>query len=396
MKVICLAGLITLMLVLGVPAHAQGSLVLYDDFSNPLIDPAKWVGGEIFGTGRETIRVISGGQLHLSYRSYGSTASDTGNQSGFLNLFFINPATITTIRATARVNSFQATGCSTPGSFATGVRAEIHGRFFNTGTPTLGSSLGDVFAHIYLLKLSNEGSVQVLADVGQCSNAFCSQGNILGIQSLGSVSLGTTTTLLMQWDQPNHRFIFQRDDQPLAFIPYAVSDTAPPSLQFKILDVNNFVANCTATPRPVGFLDVFYDNVYLNSTAVQADMAVTNSAASTVSSGSSLTYTIVGTNLGPNSASNVQISNLIPAGTTFSSFTVSPLPGTTCAAPAGGSNAVTCQLPTLASGASLTLQLTVQVTAAAGSTISDTATVSSTTFDPNPSNNTATATTTVN
>jgi uncharacterized repeat protein (TIGR01451 family) len=365
MKVIYLSGVISLAIVLCVAAWGQDSLVLYDDFSHPLIDPAKWVGGEVFGTGRETIRMISGGQLHMSYRSYGSTTSDVGNQNGFLNIFFINPATITTIRAAARVNGLQAIGCSTPGSFATGVRAEIHGRFFNTGTPTPDSSLGDVFAHIYLLKLSNGNPLQVLADVGECSDAFCNQGNILGFLNLGNLSLATTVTLLMQWDRPNHRFIFQRDNQPLAFIPYAVSDTAPPSLQFKMLDVNNFVANCTATPRPVGFLDVSYDNVYLNSTAVQADLAVTVSAVSAVTSGSSLTYTIVGTNVGPDSASNVQIVDPIPAGTTFSSITVSPLPGTTCTAPAGGSNAVTCQISTLANGASLTIQLTVQVTACA-------------------------------
>src|SRR5690349_5249903 len=175
MKNTCLAGLISLVAVLCIPVHGQNSLVLYDDFSHPLIDPSKWVGGEVFGSGRETIRMISGGQLAMSCRSYGSTASDTGNQNGFLKLFFVNPATITTIRAAVRVNGLQAIGCSTPGSFGTGVRAEIHGRFFNTGTPTPGSSLGDVLAHIYLLKLSNGNPLQVLADVGECSDAFCSQ-----------------------------------------------------------------------------------------------------------------------------------------------------------------------------------------------------------------------------
>ena len=53
---------------------------------------------------------------------------------------------------------------------------------------------------------------------------------------------------------------------------------------------------------------------------------------------------------------------------------------------------VVCTLDTLANGATLAVQLTVRVVARTG-TIMDTATVSSATSDPTPSNNTATVAT---
>src|SRR5204862_4951553 len=72
--------------------------------------------------------------------------------------------------------------------------------------------------------------------------------------------------------------------------------------------------------------------------------------------------------------------------------------GWTCTTPAAGSTGtVSCTTATLASGATATFTLVVQVSPAApdGSTIANTATVSSITFDPNLANNTATATTAV-
>ena len=252
--------------LVSVPAYAQGSLVLYDDFSAPDIDPAKWAGGEFGGVGREAVRLSSNGQLHLAYRSYGFTNSDTGTSGGFLTLNFINPAAVTTIRATVRVNGIQSTGCTTLGSATTTARAEIHGRFFNTGTPVDGSSVGDVFAHIQISRFSTDTVLRVLADVGQCIDAPCSQATLLGTRNLGVISLGTPADLLLQWDQPNHQFVFQRDNGQPALVQYGdvVSDTAPPSQQFKLLDINNFVANCTATPRPEGFVDAFFENVRVN------------------------------------------------------------------------------------------------------------------------------------
>jgi len=120
---------------------------------------------------------------------------------------------------------------------------------------------------------------------------------------------------------------------------------------------------------------------------IGADMAVTNSAPATVTSGSNLTYTIVATNNGPDTASSVNVTDKTPTGTTFVS--VSTTLGS-CTAPAvGGTGTVSCKVTSLAKAAKVTVTLVVKVTALSGSTINDTATVSSAAFDPNTANNSA-------
>ena len=56
---------------------------------------------------------------------------------------------------------------------------------------------------------------------------------------------------------------------------------------------------------------------------------------------------------------------------------------------------VTCNVPTLASGTTITETLVVNGTAGLGSAVMDTATVSSVTYDPSSGDNSATITTTV-
>jgi uncharacterized repeat protein (TIGR01451 family) len=124
-----------------------------------------------------------------------------------------------------------------------------------------------------------------------------------------------------------------------------------------------------------------------------ADLDIANSAPSVALSGSTLTYSITLTNNGPDAASNLNIQDAIPAGTNFNSVATT---SGSCTAPApGGTGAVNCNALTLASGGAITETLTVNVTAGLLSTISDTATVSSTTFDPTSGDHSATATTTV-
>ena len=102
-------------------------------------------------------------------------------------------------------------------------------------------------------------------------------------------------------------------------------------------------------------------------------------------------YTIAVENRGPGAAANVQLSDVVPAGTVFESLT--PAAGWTCTAPAtGATGTVSCTVATLAAGASATFDLRVRLAAgtAAGTTLSNTVTVSSTTPDPDPANNTDT------
>ena len=125
-----------------------------------------------------------------------------------------------------------------------------------------------------------------------------------------------------------------------------------------------------------------------------ADLSITNTAPATVNSGSNLTYVIGLTNNGPDTASTVAVSDTTPTGTTFVSVTTT---AGICSAPAvGGTGKVMCKVSSLANAGSLTINLTVKVTAGSGSTIKDTASVTSITFDPNTKNNSAKAQTSVN
>ncbi len=123
-----------------------------------------------------------------------------------------------------------------------------------------------------------------------------------------------------------------------------------------------------------------------------ADLEVGVSADNgTVLSGHNATYTITVTNHGHNDAANVVLTDTTPAGTVFQSLTAPA--GWTCTKPAtGGTGDVSCSAATLGNGASAQFTMVVKVACltANGVSITDTATVSSTTADPNLApNNTA-------
>lgn len=157
-------------------------------------------------------------------------------------------------------------------------------------------------------------------------------------------------------------------------------------------DVN--AAGCsgtTAADAPLPF-DAYLQHKYaytgiVNPLALPGANLVTTIAASsgTVFSGHSATFVITATNNGPLDAANLTFTDTLPSATTFQSF-VAPT-GWTCTTPAsGGTGQVTCTASTLTNGASAQFTLSVGVPCATpnGSAITDSATVTSTTLNPNP------------
>lgn len=150
---------------------------------------------------------------------------------------------------------------------------------------------------------------------------------------------------------------------------------------------------------------VFAEGVMLIGTP--ADVSITKSAPlGSVSAGENLPYTIIIRNNGPSPASGITFTDILPPSTTFSSLALisgfgSPLPTSMCTTPPIGSNGtITCSGlsltgPGSASGSFLAVLLSVNVSPRSSSSISNTATVSHPGFDPNLSNNSATATTMV-
>jgi uncharacterized repeat protein (TIGR01451 family) len=119
--------------------------------------------------------------------------------------------------------------------------------------------------------------------------------------------------------------------------------------------------------------------------AASADLSITKTGPATAGSNTDITYTISVSNAGPNSASSVVVSDVLPAGLTFVSAT--PSQGS-----CSGTTTVTCSLGTMNLSASATISL-VAHTPINFSSFSNTATVSSATADPTPANNTSTAST---
>ena len=122
-----------------------------------------------------------------------------------------------------------------------------------------------------------------------------------------------------------------------------------------------------------------------------ADVSITKTGTAAVGAGGTITYSLVVANAGPASATGVSVVDTLPAGVTFGSAT-----GTGWVCTNAGNVSVTCtQAAPLASGATAnTITVTVQAPPQAG-TATNTAAVSATTPDPDTTNNTSSASTTV-
>ena len=125
---------------------------------------------------------------------------------------------------------------------------------------------------------------------------------------------------------------------------------------------------------------------FTSNLSTSADVALTKvGSPKPVTAGDRLTYTLEATNVGPSVASDVTVSDPLPAATTFVSATTS---AGTCSESAG---TVSCSLGDLAVGETVTIVVTVTVGASVpAGPLTNTATASSPTPDPTSSNNTAT------
>lgn len=130
--------------------------------------------------------------------------------------------------------------------------------------------------------------------------------------------------------------------------------------------------------------------------ATSADLLISKTdSPDPVNAGSDLTYQITLTNNGPSNATSASFSDTLPAGTTFVSLSTTG--SWVCTTPAvGAAGTVSCtnaSLPVTADFFTLVVEVTQNVPA--GTVLSNTATLTSATTDPNSADNSATATTTV-
>lgn len=146
------------------------------------------------------------------------------------------------------------------------------------------------------------------------------------------------------------------------------------------VDLTNPASATIADPQGVGTIT--------NDDGPIADLSIAKTGTPGVRPGGLIQYTITVSNAGPQSASDVVVTDVLPAGTTFVSATASQ---GSCA----GTSIVTCNLGALAAGGSATIQLDVTAPPSEG-TVTNSATVSNTPeTDPTPANNAGTTGTAV-
>ncbi|HZE72443.1 MAG TPA: DUF4394 domain-containing protein, partial [Pyrinomonadaceae bacterium] len=165
-----------------------------------------------------------------------------------------------------------------------------------------------------------------------------------------------------------------------------------------VLNISSSVPNGTVISNTASIASSNTDPNGANNAGTQtttvnaiADLSITKTDfPDPVAPADDLTYTITLDNAGPSDAQNVQVSDTIPADTTFVSFTA-PAGWSVSTPPAGGTGTVTAVRSSFAAGGSTVYTLVVKVNNNPGSaTISNTASVSSSTTDPNTGNNSAT------
>lgn len=254
-------GMVVILTLLWCKA-ASAQMVLYDDFHAGVIDPAKWAGVPDDQYTLEVLREITGvpgvpkaKQLHLYERSYSTITDNNGTSASGLGLSFTNPSAVKAVSFNLVINKLGVGACKTnPGTGD--VIAQFIGSFCIDSPPT--SINHDVVADIDVEENLCCGGPRVTARVAETN------GTVLGWQVLGTPTLKSANTLFLQWDQPNHQFIFQLNNDPQVFESYSVSDTSPPFYASKQFNLLSLVPDCTSSPRPYGVMDADIRDVYVN------------------------------------------------------------------------------------------------------------------------------------
>src|SRR5262249_53743780 len=126
----------------------------------------------------------------------------------------------------------------------------------------------------------------------------------------------------------------------------------------------------------LGALIAFVIAALFPSTAwADADLALVMSGPATLMQGQNATYSITLTNAGPDTATNVVVTDALPAALTFVSLSVPSGPGWITSTPAGPGGTVTMSIGSLASGATATFTVVAGLNPGtpAGTTITNTA-----------------------
>jgi hypothetical protein len=259
-------------LILGLSTVSLGQMVLYDDFKSKHIDPAKWVGERSSPQGSDAFRrEVSVGlvgtkdrRLAVSETVYSTNTGNTGDSGTGFGLGFARPKKISAVSFTLTVNQELAVGCKANPDFGYAL-AGLFGDYFNPEGAKNGA-MGDIVASVGISRFWRDPktSLTVNGSFSRCDDSKCDGQTVLHSQGLGTVALGSTNTLSLAWDRPNHQFVFQLNANTPVQLAYTESDKFPPGVPDKSFFVFGDVAACTSTPRPTVSIDALFGNVFVN------------------------------------------------------------------------------------------------------------------------------------
>jgi hypothetical protein len=277
-KIICSSGLALTLILIAPSVQALEPFALLDDFLGDRIDESIWNGSRRPDVDTlDLAREVIGGQLRLMGRTYADNPAPGERNDDRVRLFFNNPAPITQMLALVRVNGVELTGCTDPMTVSQIRARPAAGFFFKHGGPgTPGDGTNDVFAAINIFRTSDSldppGVMQIVSQVFLCGDPQCAGGNSLlsDTTSLGTLSPGQSALLALVWDPDNDRFIFLRDSLA-QFIVYnyngILTDTDPPGIVHKRVELRAQIENCATGPRASGFMELLIDKFWVNQSA---------------------------------------------------------------------------------------------------------------------------------
>jgi uncharacterized repeat protein (TIGR01451 family) len=162
--------------------------------------------------------------------------------------------------------------------------------------------------------------------------------------------------------------------------------------------VNSTQLTAVAPAHAAGTVDVVVTNPDAQPTTATSaftytsngDLSLTKTASTDrVATSGSLSYVIAVSNSGPSSATDVTVTDTLPAGMTLGTVTGT---GWSCSNNAATPPTITCTMLTLAAGAANPITIGVTAPSAANPALTNTANVTSTSSDPNLTNNSGSAT----
>lgn len=235
----------------------------------------------------------------------------------------------------------------------------------------------------YTLSLANKGPVDafnvVLSDALPAGETLTAEAQVSGTDFFIDTSAGNTVSFNTDTMPDGNTDVFE-----------VVAVCASNLLNGSVLTNTANVAADNPNPNPGD------QTSSVTSTVVNAaDLAVTKSGPAGIIAGSSATYTLTLTNNGPSNAQNVNLTDALPIGLILTAETQVSGPDAFTSTPFG--NTAGFSAASVSSGDSDVFEVIVDAASSLvqGTEVTDTATVASATFDPNPTNNSATFNSTV-